>query len=676
MKFILTVVLLLIVQLGHHLAGANIRVERSQVYCHSPAFLIYEELVTAYLKGYRSITIMVGSGVEDNAVMEAIKCKYDQLLHSSYKLYTVDNYLKLVDEDRANPAYGYQPNPYPYGEAFHCEANKSVTTEKLLPAIAFRNPIARVILLIRGIAKHDMLQLFRVAWFEYKLLNILLLSRVDARTLMVCLFNPYLTEPSVLDERNLFCHRLRVLADVFHFNKQVNRFIRDRIRNLHQYPLRIAITDVELMSKAVHFQNNSISHYQYLDGEMVEIMRQRMNFSIQYIELNYQESVGFITSNGSLGGTLAMIEHNTIDLAANSRTIMQHPMRNLLYVHFLCPIRLVFVVPINYYANRFKLVFFHRFSLQMYLTNFGLSLVLPLLLVALIRRDLSIGAYLKEAFRTLAILFATSVRLPRDHHRRLVLMGLMFYSIVAYSAWQGMTIIQLNKDEEKLRNIHTLDELLDSSLQLKAILSFGNVIRSKIWNGTDVRGRLAVRIEVQTVPSNISIIPLVADNRTAAVPIIEYFTDVVKARYFDPVRKESKLYSIPQPLVEYMTAMALPKNSPLFPSIRRITMNCVENGIVHYQLSLIRTKGMLLQIAQNRNKTLRPDPQTRQVKLFNMRNVFLVYIVMNGLSIVVFCLELHRFHRAVSRQRKKRQGRKERAHRVERSRSIVWPYVE
>ncbi|XP_035781861.1 uncharacterized protein LOC118461075 [Anopheles albimanus] len=576
------------------------------------------------------------------------------------------SYLKLVDEDRANPAYGYHPNPYPYWEAFHCEANKSVTTEKLLPAIAFRNPIARVILLIRGLAKHDMLQLFRVAWFEYKLLNILLLSRVDAKTLMVCLFNPYLTEPSVLDDRNMFCHRLGVLADVFNFNKQVTRFIRYRIRNLHQYPLRIAITDVELMSKAVRFKNNSISHYQYLDGEMVEIMRQRLNFSIQYIELNYQESVGFITSNGSLGGTLDMIERNTIDLAANSRTMMEHPMRNLQYVHFLCPIRLVFVVPINFYANRFKLVFFHRFSLQMYLTNFGLSLALPLLLVAVMRRQLSMGAYLKEAFRTLAILFATSVRLPRDHNRRLVLMGLLFYSIVAYSAWQGMTIIQLNKDDEKLRNIHTLKELLDSPLQLQAILSFGNVIRSKIWNGTDVRGQLAVRIKVQMVPSNTSIIPLVADNRTVAVPIIEYFADVVKSRYFDPVRKESKLYIIPQPLVEYMTAMALPKNSPLFASIRRITMNCVENGIVNYQLSLIRTKGMLLQIAQNRDKTLRRDTQTRQVNLFNMRNVFLVYIVMNGLSILVFCLELVHF-RSVKKRESKRNHR---------PRSIIWPYVE
>ncbi|XP_049548070.1 uncharacterized protein LOC125959294 [Anopheles darlingi] len=670
MKLKLAIVLLITVKLVHHLSSGNIRVESTLVHCRSPTFLIYEELVTAYLKGFHSITIMVGSGVADNAVMEAIKCKYDQLVHSSYKLYTVDNYLKLVDEDRANKAYGYHPNPYPYWEAFHCEANKSVTTEKLLPAIAFRNPIARVILLIRGLAKHDMLQLFRVAWFEYKLLNILLLSRVDARTLMVCLFNPYLTEPSVLDDRNMFCHRLSVLADVFNFNKQVNQFIRDRIRNLHLYPLKVAITDVELMSKAVRFRNNSISHYQYLDGEMVEIMRQRMNFSIQYIELNYQESVGFITSNGSLGGTLDMIEHNTIDLAANSRTMMQHPMRNLQYVHFLCPIRLVFVVPINFYANRFKLVFFHRFSLQMYMTNIGLSLTLPLLLVALLRRKLSVGAYLKEAFRTLAILFATSVRLPRDHQRRLVLMGLMFYSIVAYSAWQGVTIIQLNKDEEKLRNIHTLEELLESSLQLQAILSFGNVIRSKMWNSTDVRGRLAVRIEVQTVPSNTSIIPLVADNRTVAVPIIEYFTEVVKSRYFDPVRKESKLYIIPQPFVEYMTAMALPKNSPLFASIRRVTMNCVENGIVHYQLSLIRTKGVLLQIAQNRNKTMRPDSQTRQVNLFNMRNVFFVYIVMNGLSILVFFLELHRF-RTVRRLREQRPRR-----RTHRSRSIIWPYVE
>ncbi|XP_053667730.1 uncharacterized protein LOC128718081 [Anopheles marshallii] len=653
--------------------NAEIVVKTTTTRCQSPAFLMYEAMMSSYLEGYSSLTTIIGDEMVDNAIIEAIKCHRVSKLQASYKLYTVDTYFQSVENDRNDRNYGYNLNPYPHWEAFHSEANVSMIMEQVLPAIAFRNPIARVVLLIRGIAKYDMLQFFRSAWTRFKMLDILILSRIDHRTLLVCLFNPYLSSrDEMLEERNMLCFHLRTMDDVHRFVREGQRFTYERITNLHQYPLTIAITDVELMSKAVYFANETIRRYQYLDGEMVEIMRERMNFTIKYNQLNYQESVGFITSNGSLGGTLQMLEHNTIDLAANSRSIMQHPMRNLQYVHFLCPIQLVFVVPMNYFRDRYKVVFFHSFSLQMYSTNFAMAVLLPLLLLVLMRREFSLAAYTKETFRILAIVFSSSVRLPRDNRHRLVLMGLMFYSIVAYSAWQGITIIQLNLDDEKLRNIQTLEELVSTQLNLKAIISFGNAIRGKVWNSSDVRGRIAARLDVQWTPSNISLLPEVADNRTSAVPIIEYFIEVVRSRYFDQERKQSKLYFVRQPFIEYLTAMALPKNSPLFPTIRRLTMNCLENGIVNHQLSLIRQKGVLLQIAQNRNKTLRDEPPARRVNLFNMRLVFFVYLLMNGVAILVFLGEIayYRYHDQQTTTRRNRMWV-----RVRRS-STVWPYVE
>uniref|UniRef100_A0A182JQB3 Major facilitator superfamily (MFS) profile domain-containing protein n=1 Tax=Anopheles christyi TaxID=43041 RepID=A0A182JQB3_9DIPT len=626
------IVLMLMVCVGARFSSADIVVKATTTRCYSPAFLMYESMMNKFLEGYQTLTTIIGDDMVDNAIIEAIKCHRVNKLQASYKLYTVDTYFQSVERDRNNPTYGYNLNPYPLWEAFHCEANVSMIMEQVLPAIAFRNPVARIVLLVRGIAKYDMLQFFRSAWIRFKMLDILILSRIDYQTLLVCLFNPYLTErDEMLDERNMHCHQLRTMEDVLLFNEEAQQFTYERINNLHLYQLKVAITDVDLMSKAVFFHNGTIRRYQYLDGEMVEIFRERMNFTIQYIQLNYQESVGFISSNGSIGGSLQMLEENTIDLAANSRSIMQHPMRNLQYVHFLCPIRLVFVVPFNYFHDRYKMVFFHAFSLQMYSTNIAMAVLLPALLLVLMRRDFSARAYAKESFRILAIVFACSVALPRNTRHRLVLMGLMFYSIVAYSAWQGITIVQLNQDDEKLRNIQTLEELVETDLNLKAIVTFGNAIRGKVWNGSDVRGRIAARLDVQWTPSNISIIPEVADSRTSAVPIIEYFVEVVRSRYFDLERKRSKVYFIRESFIEYLTAMALPKNSPLFPTIRRLTMNCLENGVVNFQLSLIRHKGVLLQIAQNRNRTLRDEPPARRVNLFNMRIVFFVYIVMNAI---------------------------------------------
>ncbi|XP_053675849.1 uncharacterized protein LOC128726053 [Anopheles nili] len=665
------IALLLMWNARRKVCSGEITVKATTTHCYSPIFLMYEEMMNSYLEGYQSLTTIIGDDLVDNAIIEAFKCPRETTFHASYKLYTVQTYFAAVKRDQAIPRFGYNLNPYPHWEAFHCEANVSMVTNQILPAIAFRNPIARIVLLVRGIRREEMMALFQSAWTDFKMVDLLILSRIDHLTLLVCLFNPYLTRAGeALDDRNMHCYQLQTMDDVWLFSVDVKRFIRERSTNLHLHTLKVAITDVELMSKAMHYPNGTIRRYQYLDGEMVEIMRRWMNFTVEYIELNYQESVGFTSSNGSLGGTLDMLERNAIDLAANSRSIMPHPMRNLQYVHFLCPIRLIFVVPINYYSDRYKFVFFHPFSMQMYSVNLALAVLLPLLLLALMRRPFSMAAYSREAFRTLAIVFSSSIALPQAHQHRLVLMGLMFYSIVAYSAWQGVTIVQLNLDDEKLRNILSLDELLASNLKLKTILSFGNAIRGEIWTGSDVRGRIAARIEVQQTPSNVSLIPEVADNRTSAVPIIEYFTEVVKSRYFDHTRKQSKLYFIQQPLVEYLTAMALPKNSPLFPTVRYLTMGCLENGVVNYQLSLIRQKGVLLQIAQNRNKTMRDEPPARRVNLFNMRIVFYVYIGMNGTAILVFLLELgyHRYRR----KREMQQLVRERERRVR----VQWFYVE
>uniref|UniRef100_A0A182J660 Ionotropic glutamate receptor L-glutamate and glycine-binding domain-containing protein n=1 Tax=Anopheles atroparvus TaxID=41427 RepID=A0A182J660_ANOAO len=609
----------------------EIGLQLSPINCNARAFLIYERLMSVQLAGFKTVNTIIGDERTDNSIIEAIKCSYANQIRASYKLYSIGTYSKLVEIDRANATYGLHFNHYPHWDVFHSEANKSVITEQVLPAIAFRNPIARVILLIRGIAKYDMLQVFQVAWFRHRMLNMLIVSRVDQRTILVCVFNPYLTRPDVLDDRNMLCCRLSHVDHVAPCTADMKRFIRERLRNLHLYPLKIAITDVELMSKAIHLPDGRI-RYQYLDGEIVEIMRKQMNFTAEYIQLSYQDSVGFILPNGTPGGTLDMLERNTIDLAANSRYITHQPMRNLQYVHFLCPIRLVFVVPVDYFQDRYKVVFFHNFSLQMYLVNFVLALTLPLLLLALACRPPTLAVYSNEAFRTLAILFSSSVALPSSYRARLVLMGLMFYSIVAYSGWQGVTIIRLNQDETSLRNIGSLEELAETDLQLKAIISFGNAIHAKLMNSSDVRGQLAARIELPKEVSGKSLIPQVADFRNAAVPIIQYFTEVVKSNYFDPVRKQSKVHIIPEPLVEFLTAMAAPKNSPLYKTFRQLTMDCLENGVVHYQLSKIRTKGILLRIAQNRNKTMRTEPPARTVNLFNMQLVFYAYIGLCGIQ--------------------------------------------
>ena len=164
-------VLFLVCSIAVRLSSAAIEVKATTTRCYSPAFLMYESMMTKFLEGYQTLTTIIGDDTVDNAIIEAIKCHRVNMLQASYKLYTVDTYFQSAERDRNDPTYGYNLNPYPLWEALYCEANVSMVMEEVLPAIAFRNPVARVVLLVRGIAKYDMLQFFRRAWTRYKMLD-------------------------------------------------------------------------------------------------------------------------------------------------------------------------------------------------------------------------------------------------------------------------------------------------------------------------------------------------------------------------------------------------------------------------------------------------------------------------------------------------------------------------
>ncbi|XP_058811280.1 uncharacterized protein LOC131676176 [Topomyia yanbarensis] len=655
-------------------------------HCASQVNLIYVEIVKRFLQDEEYLT-----GIETDDIQDGIGFTLHCFLNGIEKplvLYTYEEFrqIRRSSINTQDDTNGYSPL-----EGFLSRGKYETFIQSLIPSVAQWNPLGKLILSGRYITRQQILYMFRLAWVQYRMPNVLFVNRIDNASIESCLFNPFLTNPGVIDTRNVDCHTVRSLEEVVPYVQYAKIYLFERFRNLQLYPLRIAIADVELMSQAVYSKDKKLLRFEYLDGEIVDIMKRMMNFTTNFVILPSQLSTGFVFPNGSLGGSLDLIERHRIDLAANTRIIHSYQTTNLQYLRHLMTTKLVFIVPKNYYESRSRdRVFFNTFTWWFYAINISMAVALPLILKMVDLNSTGAGkdSYMEAMMNTLAITLAVSAKLPKRFHARAVLCGVMLYSMVSYSIWQAIIIKRLNSNSDFLDDIQGLTELLDSNLQPIIPVAYGEFIRPSEKDYFAMDGLHQKLYQKATVANNnVTGAMLIVDmlkQRSSAVLIHDIRSDAVKARFYDEQHQQSSVHVINEYVFEFYTAMALPKDSPFLEQLNGITTRCVETGIVANQLSKILFKGKLYQIAKNRNSSLAgiDGSGATRFELRVWRYVFYCYFGLNALALVVFLGELivHgvSLRRKVYLRRRKVENvrRTEPFARVQRVKGVKWaPHV-
>ncbi|KAL1399969.1 hypothetical protein pipiens_007805 [Culex pipiens pipiens] len=637
--------------------SSNYSIVMPTSYCTLTSNVIYIELIKRLLEDLHYLNVVETSDGQNPSVT-ALQCTLDGL-KQPLTLYTIDKLLKEVYK-RKTSEKSLDINPYSHLEGFLSRATYEVFMNKLIPVAAQLNPIAKLVLVGYRLTQEEILKLFRRAWIDYRVPNMFVLNRADEASIESCLLNPYRTEPGTIDERNLECEVIVDLEDVTDYVEFVQQFLHDRVHSLNKFPLKIAIADVDLMSLAVHGPQGKIQRFTYLDGEIVEIMRQHLNFTTEFVILPSQLSTGFVYPNGSLGGSLELIENSQIDLAANSRIIHSYNCKNLQYLRQLTTTKLIFIVPQNYYNSRSRdRVFFNTFTWSFYAVNIILATTVPLLLKLIDRQNKFPGLMM----HTLAVTLAVSTRLPTRIHARLIFSGILLYTIITYSIWQAIIIKRLNTNNDHLDDIQKIDELLDSKLVPMIPVAYATFIqpaRKEVQDQDIPYKKLSRKSSV--AGKNVTGAALIATmlaSRSTAVMIHDLRAGVVKARFYDDERMQSLIHVIGEHVFEFYTAMALPKDSPLLEPLNEITVRCVEAGIVENELSRIQFKETLYMIEKNRDQhRMGLDAGARRFNLGVWKNVFYYYLVLNGLALVVFILELivHKRMKPVKKRRENELG--------------------
>ncbi|XP_039447843.1 uncharacterized protein LOC120427071 [Culex pipiens pallens] len=623
--------------------------------CHEDRFYNLGSQIIDHYFGDRHYITVIKTKFDGEELAEAFEC---EVHHRPFYIVTQQRFQYQVNLERyTTPNNIYE---YPSFEAFLAWGSEETLLTRIIPYIAIRNPQAKVILRSYLLSRDEVAHLFYQSWYMHNMLNVLVINYLDRHRIELCVFNPYaMVHGGDVDVRaqDLNCTLITDENQLAGFLRRLDRFERRRVRKLNGYNLTVAMHESKGSMSAFDCILDNF-HISDVDMDILKIIQEKMRFNATYINSELELSVGYVNPNGSMAGVLLLIESNKIDLAANSRIIHDYGTKNLLYLRYITTEKLMFLVPRNYFENRDKeIVFINPFSITYLIVNMIFSIVIPLLLLALEK----ILKYVRPAKRNyhfgvsvlcmIGIIYNVSVKQPKATRKRFVIFGLLVYNIVSYPVWQAVTIRYLNSDNQNLNNINTLEELLETDLELRVSKYHHHVV---VHEGSDFQNpsyrELSTRLNTKDTSSIRTAIERIITQRDSAFLTSETYVPLVLSGSYNwiPGSTSSGVFVISEPIYEFYKSMVVPKTSPFVRTFNEIVMRCIETGFVERQTGQLRMVVDVLNIRQ----TL-ANARISVERLFDMGSLkifFVFYLVMMALATVVFLLEL-----AVNRYCKKKK---------------------
>ncbi|XP_035780309.1 uncharacterized protein LOC118460248 [Anopheles albimanus] len=656
--FVVSVMVLVYSDVSSSLASLDALHHRD---CHSTAIAMETQILENYLADQRGVTVIDAN--VDIPIVSPFCLRNPMVLLKTFTLHHFQQFVKRSEQQIKDQF------DYPTNECFIGTGLMEELALQLVPYLSRYNPRAKILLITYEMPDAELVQLFHDAWYRYRLLQLVVLNHRDNNTIDSCVFNPFtkaayargsieFEQPTVRSDLDctLLTHELEVLPYGWHLKE----FVRNRVRNLHGYPVRIAM----------HVSNGSSSAYDCIlgavsftdiDQEVLSTLENKMNFSMVLHNNELELSIGYIHKNGTPVGALGLIEHNQIDLAANSRIMYKYDTRNLLYLNYISTEKLVFLTPRNYYSNRDKmLVFINPFSVAYMLINVLLSFGVPMIICLsdylyyrnALPRNTRKPTYGTKVMSLLGIIYNVSVRLPRAPHKRWIIVGILLYNIVSYPIWQAVTIRYLHPSNQLVNNINSLEQLLSTELKLKVSHYHELIVRHE---GSQLQNPLYAQLSDRLTTENTSSLRDAIENiiiaQDSALLISDAYVPLVLADNYKWVPgKPDAIWPIAKPIYEFYKSMAVPKMSPFIDTFNAIVVTCLEAGMNDRFMHQLESVVQLMKMRRTKEYPNEPDNYI-VFTMAHLSPLFLFYLSMLALSGCIFVLELvvHRIQTARAR---------------------------
>lgn len=656
MKFILLVCL--IIQLGSNEAA---RVNKKllpfrELECSLDMAIAFE-IVTSYFKLQHSVALVDFS---DNPVISSMKCKRHGTL---LPILHFDNWLKVNLGEKIHDS---GLSAYSTTRGFFIKSGfKDIVS--LLPMIAEFNPRGKLLFSLDFGSFEEAKELLELSYHIYEMLDVAVLlyfpvydnGEYFGTTSSLCLFNPFTGNLS-LKPREFKCFNFTKTEAHF---KEMDHFIKNRVRNLNQHPLHIDIFEEVMLSKAVRNANGMITNYIYPDGDTVTYLARMMNFQPIYINAPDDTKYGFKRPNGSFSGSLGSLEHGKADYAAIPFFIADYKTKKSLFLKSIAMKDLKFIIRRKEVFKMFGLGIFYQFDFTAKTVGMALFLLLPGLYCLVYKGEANIfkverqKSFVRNAFYTLALMGNISSKHSDLPASRILVVAILFFSLMISSIFQGNIIKNLNSNMN-IKTIATVAELKAENYNFIIEKSMATIFSEQ---GGSVLGNLLKNMSQNPsyiVESAAEGIKKVLREEKIALLGTGTQAETLNSMY-DKETGENYLEEIDETVFEFFVSPMAPKTSPFI--VRKlqklliITLNILFffKESFNYWLSKYQELGFQGYELERALFDIRDVPLINRIKnghicthngktiqLHDLYSIFVSYLLINFVSLIVFLAEI------------------------------------
>lgn len=508
---------------------------------------------------------------------------------------------------------------------FVCFNGTGNSYEDAFQKIVKRNPTAKIVLAIANQLNGTVETIFNYAWKELQLINVMIVTLMNEQVFM---YNPYNQTLFLVESTNL-----------------IDRLIESVFTNAQMYPLRVNQFYSIQICDAREVQGEKA--YLSVCGELVDILRKSMNFTVVIVQPKDIPDFGFITPNGTYMGALGEIEYNRADISADMRLITDfNSSQNLYFLHPVFDIQYKFAVPVDYYLVDFE-VMPHKFMEPIVLILISLT-VSVLIFLHYLSDKIRIS---KSNFSKVTLTYAgayvnASVNFnPLSMSTRLLFSLLLFLTLIVSNIYQGTIITQLNKVGGQT-NIQTLEQLVSSNLQIRVPSGPDRYIQNfKTFPKRSIQNQLFKRMVVTETSSEIQI-HWAAIERTAAIMIPNHYIYYYESKFLSNKTGRPAFYTVPDYPYSYFMSVMVQKRSPFIERFNYICLRAKEAALFDHQYNLGLYRMKMLSIRRTKEGLVAQET-TKTIGIKEMQTFFLYYAGAMAVTFVIFLLEFiaHRLER-------------------------------
>lgn len=342
--------------------------------------------------------------------------------------------------------------------------------KKHLPLFAKINTNGKWIFAMINIKLSEIESILVEAWVEHKMANILALM-VAGDEMRVVSYNPF----ELHNDKHGKFWSVEVTSESLSgiLNKLENIFDA-KVKNLQNYKLKA--------TKFFDISENSA----ILDNEMMKVFEATLNTKFVIDALPEGQIHGYRLSNGSFTGAMRKVEEGLTDIAMNNRLFTSVESTNCAFLNPAGVTNFKYVMrrsPKEPTFLNYHLVQAFDFRTRVLYAVTSSSFVLVLVVSNILRRNFMENLASDDVSTTLlmAIGIQCSVSMPIKKkisiHQRIAIFSLLVFSLITCNAYQGTIVGNLSRPGKSTRTINTMEQLLESDLNLTVITSLLNLFK-------------------------------------------------------------------------------------------------------------------------------------------------------------------------------------------------------